>query len=59
MDGLKHIGDVREAAKGPAFLPDERVQQARRQLDELKLHRNWIAERLENKVDAPVLQLTQ
>ncbi|MDP6770752.1 MAG: hypothetical protein QF704_08670, partial [Anaerolineales bacterium] len=28
MDGLKHIGDVREAAKGPAFLPDERVQQA-------------------------------
>ena len=59
MDGLKHIGDVREAAKGPAFLPDERVQQARRQLDELKLHRNWIAERLENKVDTPILQLTQ
>jgi len=59
MDGFKHIAKVREAAKGPAFLPSERVQQARHQLEELKLHRNWIAERLENKVDAPILQLTK
>ena len=59
MDGLKNIAEVRKAAKGPAFLPSHRVQQARRQLGELKLHRDWIATRLENKVDAPVLQLTQ